>query len=224
MVSVGRHPNITLLSYSEVEKVSGYVGNFDVTRAPQAALCERRAVHRLRDLRRKMPLEEDPLRVRPRAGQPPGDLLPLPPGGAARAGHRYRELCLSSRPANAGPAKSSARAMRSTSSRRSNGWSSRSARSSWPPASRTSTRTAHRNMVMANWTNVLTGMEFERLINSGGPTTGEVLLKNGRQAEKDRHPALCGQPRRRITNIARACAACIRSNWPTWCAIMWMPR
>jgi len=31
MVSVGRHPNITLLSYSEVEKISGYVGNFVVS-------------------------------------------------------------------------------------------------------------------------------------------------------------------------------------------------
>jgi heterodisulfide reductase subunit A len=30
MVSVGRHENITLLSYSEVESVSGYVGNFHV--------------------------------------------------------------------------------------------------------------------------------------------------------------------------------------------------
>jgi heterodisulfide reductase subunit A len=30
MVSVGRHENITLLSYSEVESVSGFVGNFDV--------------------------------------------------------------------------------------------------------------------------------------------------------------------------------------------------
>jgi heterodisulfide reductase subunit A len=30
MVSVGRHPNITLLTYSEVEEVSGFVGNFDV--------------------------------------------------------------------------------------------------------------------------------------------------------------------------------------------------
>ena len=30
MVSVGRHPNITLLSYSEVESVKGYVGNFTV--------------------------------------------------------------------------------------------------------------------------------------------------------------------------------------------------
>jgi heterodisulfide reductase subunit A2 len=31
MVQVGQHPNIDLLSYSEVEDVSGYVGNFKVT-------------------------------------------------------------------------------------------------------------------------------------------------------------------------------------------------
>ena len=30
MVSVGHHPNITLLSYSEVTEVSGYIGNFKV--------------------------------------------------------------------------------------------------------------------------------------------------------------------------------------------------
>lgn len=30
MVSVGQHPNIELLTYSEVEEVSGYVGNFQV--------------------------------------------------------------------------------------------------------------------------------------------------------------------------------------------------
>jgi heterodisulfide reductase subunit A len=30
MMDAGRHPNITLLSYSEVEEVSGYVGNFTV--------------------------------------------------------------------------------------------------------------------------------------------------------------------------------------------------
>jgi len=31
MVDAGQHPNITLLSWSEVEQVSGYVGNFTVT-------------------------------------------------------------------------------------------------------------------------------------------------------------------------------------------------
>jgi heterodisulfide reductase subunit A len=28
MMDVGRHPNIELLTYAEVEDVSGYVGNF----------------------------------------------------------------------------------------------------------------------------------------------------------------------------------------------------
>lgn len=31
MVDVSQHPNIKLLTYSEIEKVSGFVGNFDVT-------------------------------------------------------------------------------------------------------------------------------------------------------------------------------------------------
>ena len=30
MIDAGRHPNITLLTYSEVEEVSGYVGNFKI--------------------------------------------------------------------------------------------------------------------------------------------------------------------------------------------------
>ena len=31
MVDVGQHPNVTLLTYSEVEQVEGYIGNFSVT-------------------------------------------------------------------------------------------------------------------------------------------------------------------------------------------------
>ena len=31
MVSVGNHPNIHMLTWSEVERVDGYVGNFTVT-------------------------------------------------------------------------------------------------------------------------------------------------------------------------------------------------
>jgi len=36
MMDAGRHPNITLLTYSEVEEVSGYVGNFTVRIRKQA--------------------------------------------------------------------------------------------------------------------------------------------------------------------------------------------
>ncbi len=31
MVDVGRHPNIELMTYTEIEKVEGYIGNFDIT-------------------------------------------------------------------------------------------------------------------------------------------------------------------------------------------------
>ena len=43
MMDAGRHPNITLLSYSEVKHVSGYVGNFQVTvqRKPRYVLEEK---------------------------------------------------------------------------------------------------------------------------------------------------------------------------------------
>jgi ferredoxin len=38
MVSAGTHPNITLLTWSEVEQVDGYVGNFTVTCAKKPAM------------------------------------------------------------------------------------------------------------------------------------------------------------------------------------------
>ena len=31
MMDVGRHPNLTLLAYSEIDAVTGFVGNFHVT-------------------------------------------------------------------------------------------------------------------------------------------------------------------------------------------------
>ena len=40
MMDAGRHPNITLLSYSEVEEVSGYVGNFKVKVRKKARYVE----------------------------------------------------------------------------------------------------------------------------------------------------------------------------------------
>jgi heterodisulfide reductase subunit A len=42
MMDAGRHPNITLLSYSEVEEVSGYVGNFKVKVRKKARYVDER--------------------------------------------------------------------------------------------------------------------------------------------------------------------------------------
>ena len=43
-MDVGRHPNIELLAYSEVEDVSGYVGNFKVRIRKRARLLTRNSV------------------------------------------------------------------------------------------------------------------------------------------------------------------------------------
>jgi heterodisulfide reductase subunit A len=61
--------------------------------------------------------------------------------------------------------------------------------------------------------NVLTGMEFERLVNSGGPTTGAVLLKDGRKPERvaivhcvgSRQHPLPGQANGRHEYCSRVC-------------------
>ena len=50
MSDVGSHENITLMSYAEVEEVSGFVGNFKARDPPEGPLCGRRRLHRLRDL------------------------------------------------------------------------------------------------------------------------------------------------------------------------------
>ncbi len=41
MVSAGGHPNITLLTWSEVERVDGYVGSFTVTMRKKARYVNR---------------------------------------------------------------------------------------------------------------------------------------------------------------------------------------
>ena len=40
MMDAGRHPNIELLTYSEVEEVSGYIGNFKVKVRKKARYVE----------------------------------------------------------------------------------------------------------------------------------------------------------------------------------------
>ena len=58
MYSAGNHKNITLLTWSEVEKVEGYVGNFQVRIRKRARKYKRRAVQWLYGMPGKMPQED----------------------------------------------------------------------------------------------------------------------------------------------------------------------
>ncbi len=90
MVQVGQHPNIELLSFSEVTGVSGYVGNFKVNVRKKARYIDEEPLHRLRSLRRELQLGRDPFGVRPWPEHPPGRVQALPAGRSEPAGHRPR--------------------------------------------------------------------------------------------------------------------------------------
>ncbi len=89
MADVGRHPNIELLAYSEVENVTGYVGNFTVTVRKKARYVDVKRVHRLRRLRGGVPgRRARRVRAGPRDAQ--GHLPAVPSGGplSVRPEHR----------------------------------------------------------------------------------------------------------------------------------------
>ena len=63
MSEVGKHPNIELLTWSEVEEISGFIGNFKAKIRQEGPLCRHRQVQRLRGLLGKLPDDDHALRA-----------------------------------------------------------------------------------------------------------------------------------------------------------------
>ncbi len=183
MVSVGRHENISLLSYSEVEKVSGYVGNFTVSvrRKPRYVnedLCTGCGTCVEKCPWKKIPSEFDlGLGNRPAIYFPFAQAVPRVPvidtlncayfkSGKCRACEKFcpraaidfeqQEQLVDIEVGTI----ILATGFKDFDPQRSPQYG------------------------YGQLDNVLTGMEFERLINSGGPTTGQVRLKDGRKPER----------------------------------------
>jgi heterodisulfide reductase subunit A len=183
MVSVGHHPNITLLSYSEVEKVSGYVGNFTVTvrRKPRYVneeLCTGCGTCIEKCPWKKIPSEFDlGLGTRAAIFYPFPQAVPRIPvidtvncayfkNGKCGA---CKKFCL--REAIDFEQKESHLELEIGTIILATGF-----RDFDPHQS-----PQYGYGVLPN---VVTGMEMERMINSGGPTSGKVLLKNGEKPQK----------------------------------------
>jgi heterodisulfide reductase subunit A len=183
MVSVGRHANITLLSYSEVEKVSGYVGNFTVTvrRKPRYVneeLCTGCGTCVEKCPWKKIPSEFDlGLGKRPAIYFPFAQAVPrVPVIDTVNCAYFKSGKC---------------RACEKFCPREAIDFEQKEQRvdievgtivlatgfKDFEPK-----RSPQYGYGVLD--NVLTGMEFERLINSGGPTSGQVLLKDGRKPER----------------------------------------
>jgi len=183
MVSVGRHPNITLLSYSEVEKVSGYVGNFVVTvrRKPRYVneeLCTGCGTCIEKCPWKKIPSEFDlGLGNRPAIYFPFAQAVPRIPvidkvncayfkSGKCRACEKF---CV--REAIDFEQQDETIQFEAGTIILATGFKD------FDP-------TGSSQYGYGIYPNVMTGMEIERLINTGGPTTGVVHLRNGSTPKK----------------------------------------
>jgi heterodisulfide reductase subunit A len=180
MVSVGRHPNIDLLSYSEVEKVRGYVGNFEVTIRRKQRFVDVETCNGCGTCVEKCPWKKIPSEFDLGLGKRAAIYFPF-----AQAVPRVPVIDN----VNCAYFKSG---------------KCRACEKFCPRGSINFTQLEEHieievgTIIVATgfsdfepnrspqygygkYENIMTGMEFERMINSGGPTNGQVVLKDGRK-------------------------------------------
>jgi heterodisulfide reductase subunit A len=178
MVSVGRHPNISLLSYSEVESVSGYVGNFTVTVRRKPRYINEELCTGCGTCIEKCPWKKIPSEFDFGLGNRPAVYFPF-----AQAVPRVPVIDIE----NCAYFKSGkCRACEKFCPRQAVDFHQREERVEFDVGTivlatgfKTFDPKQSPQYGYGVLDNVLTSMELERLINSGGPTTGVVRLKNG---------------------------------------------
>jgi heterodisulfide reductase subunit A len=183
MVSVGRHPNITLLSYSEVAKVAGYVGNFTVTVRRKPRYVDEELCTGCGTCIEKCPWKKIPSEFDLGLGNRAAIYYPFPQA-VPRIPVIDTVNCAYFKNGKCGACKK---------------FCPREAINFEQTESQLELEIG--TIILATGfrdfdphtapqygygalQNVMTGMEMERLINSGGPTNGKVLLKNGEKPHK----------------------------------------
>jgi heterodisulfide reductase subunit A2 len=179
MVSVGRHENITLLSYSEVEKVSGYVGNFTAQVRRKARYVNEELCTGCGTCVEKCPWKKIPSEFELGLGVRPAIYFPFPQA-VPRVPVIDTENCAYFQ-------RGKCRACEKFCPRGAIDFEQQdevveiqvgaiilaTGFADFDP-------TLSPQYGYGALENVITGMELERLINSGGPTQGRVMMKDGR--------------------------------------------
>ena len=183
MVSVGRHENITLLSYSEVDSVAGYVGNFNVRIRKKARYVNEELCTGCGTCAEKCPWKKIPSEFDLGLGNRPAIFFPFPQA-VPRIPVIDTQNCAYFQ-------KGKCRACEKFCPRQAIDFDQKD---HWLDLEVGTIVLAtgfkdfdprqSSQYSFGNLDNVLTSMEFERLINSGGPTNGQVTLKDGRKPER----------------------------------------
>ena len=178
MVSVGRHPNIELLTYCEVESVSGFVGNFDVKVRKKARYVDEELCTGCGTCVEKCPWKNIPSAFDLGLGKRPAiyfhfaQAVPrVPVIDAEQCAYFARGKCRAcerfcTKDAIDFDQKDEILDLEVGTIVLATGF--KDFNPSISP-----------QYGYSALDNVITGLEFERLINTGGPTTGKVKLKNG---------------------------------------------
>ena len=188
MSEVGQHENVTMLTYSELEEVSGSVGNFKVKIRKKARYVDDDKCTGCGICIEKCPRKVVDDVFEAGHGLSQGDLHALPAGRAADAGDRHGQLHLVHQRQVPGLLEGLPHRRHRLTTRRTRSSSSRWATSSWPPAGSCSTASGFRSTATAGW-----------------PTSTRTWSSSG-----------CATPPARPT--ARSCSATARpspSRWPS---------
>jgi len=183
MVSVGRHPNITLLTNSEVEEVKGFVGNFDIQIRKKARYVNEDLCTGCGTCVEKCPFKKIPSKFDLGLGNRPAiyfhysQAVPrIPIIDTENCAYFLRGKCRACEKFCTTGAidfdqKDEILTLEVGAIILATGFKD------FDPA-------ISPKYGYPKFGNVITGIEFERMINSGGPTTGEVLLKNGAKPKR----------------------------------------
>ncbi len=180
MSALGKHPNITLMAYSEVEQVDGYVGNFTVKVTQEGALRRHRQLHRLRRLPGGVRGAQGEERVRPGSRLPQRHLHPVPAGGAAARHDRPGQVphALEGQ-VQAAVLRHGLRPWRHRLRAEGRDRRARGRRHHHGDRLRALRPAQESRYGYGRLDNVITSLEFERISNASGPTGGHIVCKNG---------------------------------------------
>jgi len=179
MVSVGRHKNITLLSYSEVDSVSGYVGNFHVKVRRKPRYVDEEKCTGCGTCTEKCPWKKNPSEFDLGLGNRPAIYFPF-----AQAVPRVPVIDTQN---CAYFLKGKCRACEKFCQKGAIDFEQKEQMVEFDVGTiilatgfKDFDPSSDDRYGYGRLENVLTGMELERLINTGGPTIGQVRLKDGR--------------------------------------------
>jgi len=179
MVSVGRHKNVTLLSYSEVESISGYVGNFSARVRKKARYVNDDLCTGCGTCTEKCPWKKIPSEFDLGIGTRPAIYFPFPQAvprvpviDTQNCAYFQRGKCKACqkfcpREAIDFEQKDQILDLAVGTIILATGFKDFDPRHT-------------PQYGYGELDNVVTGMEFERMVNSGGPSNGQVRLKDGR--------------------------------------------